>query len=108
MLRYIGKITPKSKALLQKSIIMLKWDDPSLEEIIFDRICPSCRHPLQYADRWYRYQQCVVFKRLCVRCRKLYILAGEFNRQYRQAKEYFIGKFRMNKHNKTVKKKWLN
>ena len=100
-LKYVGEITKESIKLLKEGITVLKWGNPNLKMIIFERICPNskCGSNLYFADRWYDKEQIVVFIRLCTRCRKVYSLCGHF-KKYHDAKEYFIGLFRINKLNK--------
>ncbi len=104
MLKYIGLINPEVKKLIHKSIILLKWDNPKLENIIFNKKCPRCNNKLLFADRWFDNEYSVIFKRLCPYCKQFYILAGYF-KDYEQVKDYFINKFQLNKYNRKLKNK---
>lgn len=103
-LRYKGRVTKDAVKCFKEDMITLKWDNPNLETIIVERICPKCENKLFFADKWYDKEKVVVFKRLCVRCRRVYVLVGYFD-EYRNAKEYFINIFRMNAYNKKYKNK---
>lgn len=100
--RYSGKITKEALKCFKDDMITLKWDNPNLEIIIFGHTCPNCNNKLYFADKWYDKEHVVVFKRLCAKCRKAYVLAGYFDK-YIEAKEYFINTFRMNAYDKKRK-----
>ncbi|KKM78434.1 hypothetical protein LCGC14_1360020 [marine sediment metagenome] len=93
---YKGIITETSKKLLKESLIILKWEDLTLKNIIIKKICPKCGNRLSFADRWYDSKCIVIFKRTCTRCRKTFCLVGYFE-DYNNAKKNYIEKFRVEK-----------
>lgn len=95
MFKYHGKSTPEVEKLLKESIITLEWKDFTITNVIFNKVCPDCMNKLVYADTWYDSERVVIFKRLCIKCKKIFILSGCFPNNYREVKEYFINKFRM-------------
>jgi len=98
---YKGVFTEKVKELLNNSNILLKWNNSSLDYIIFNKICPECNGKLLYADRWFDRHRIVIFKRLCPTCRRTFTLAGSLE-NYDETKEYFIRRFRLKEYKKKV------
>ena len=97
--KFKGIINEDVQKLVKESVLFLKWNSPNIKRIIIRKKCQNCGNDLMFVDKHYDTEKILIFIRICLRCKRLYILSGYFE-NYTKVKDYFINLFRMEMYKK--------